>query len=267
MAPVGKIKSTVFDMDFEVKTFESVEDGNTVNIITHEALEDIIHNQLPEKVGIRYDFTVVSALEAHSVVQCVMSSAEPKRRIVAVGEAVPATLETAISQQYPTTMAWNRAFDRAAIKFLGFEGKVLSNLEAPAYNGAEDGTTNVDLSDDNTPKAAEAAQEAQSGKKQAAPAPAPTGEKKAAQGTRTPPAASQRTNASAQKPANAEAIAAAGATVLDFGKFRGKKMTFEQVAATEDGPGYIRWMVERATGLPANLKQAAEVYHAYLGGK
>lgn len=265
---MAQIKSKVFNLTFETKTFESVEDGNSVNIITHEALEGIIHDQLPANVEVRYDFTVVASDISHCVVQCVMSSVAPKRRIVAIGETVPDTLETDISKQYPCTMACNRAFDRAAIRFLGLEGKVLSNLEAPAYNGADDGTTNVDLSDvpDETP--AEAAMRpqgvAESGEK-AKQASTPSGQKKPVQGVQKPQAANPAAQP-AQKADMPEDVKAAASVVLAFGKYKHDNLTLAQIGETEAGRNYINWMLTKATNLPAEYRRAATLYYSYLTG-
>jgi hypothetical protein len=106
-------------------TFEKEENGRVVKIILHDSLEDVIHNQA---TGVHYSYEIVSSDPIHSVVICTMSD-DNGRCVVGIGESIPATLDTPIAQNYPTLIATQRAFDRAAIRYLNLPGKVFSNTE------------------------------------------------------------------------------------------------------------------------------------------
>lgn len=117
-------KTLAKEIDFA--TFEKTDEfGKPIKIIYHDSLQSVIHD-----AKVKYDFTFVSADPAHSVVVC--SMADNSGRIVReVGESIPVTLDTEIAKNYPSLIASQRAFDRAAIRYLDLPGKVFSNLEIP----------------------------------------------------------------------------------------------------------------------------------------
>lgn len=121
-----QLQSKSLGKTFDFVTFEREENGRVVKIIMHDSLEDVIHNQAE---GVNYSYDVISADRNHSIVKCEMSNKDGSRHIVAIGESVPETLDNDIAQKYPTLIASQRAFDRAAIRFLDLPGKVLSNVE------------------------------------------------------------------------------------------------------------------------------------------
>lgn len=121
-----QLQSKSLGKTFDFVTFEREENGRVVKIIMHDSLEDVIHNQAE---GVKYSYDVISADRNHSIVKCEMSNKDGSRHIVAIGESVPETLDNDIAQKYPTLIASQRAFDRAAIRFLDLPGKVLSNVE------------------------------------------------------------------------------------------------------------------------------------------
>ena len=121
-----QLQSKALNKTFDFVTFEREENGRVVKIIMHDSLEDVIHNQAE---GVQYSYDVISADRNHSIVKCEMSNKDGSRHIVAIGESLPETLDNDIAQKYPTLIASQRAFDRAAIRFLDLPGKVLSNVE------------------------------------------------------------------------------------------------------------------------------------------
>ena len=123
------IHSKYLNKDFQVNIYEKDENGRTLSIITHDSLEDIIHNQI-ESGQVVYDYELVKISPEHCVAKCVISDKQ-RRRIVAIGESKPSTLETEIAANYPATIATQRAFGRAVIRYLILPGKVFSNLEIP----------------------------------------------------------------------------------------------------------------------------------------
>lgn len=125
------IKSNYLDMEFEVSCWEMGEDGRKLTIIEHAAFEDIIFNQLAEEVDIEYTLEPIIGIANYPVMKCTMKDGTG-RCIIAIGEAHPNSLINDISRQNPVIMAGNRAFDRAAIRYLNLEGKVYSSEEIPS---------------------------------------------------------------------------------------------------------------------------------------
>lgn len=123
------IRSNYLDRNFEVSCWEMEQkNGRKLIIIEHAALEDIIFNEIAQP-GFNYELTPVVGMANHPVAMCVMTDAN--RRIIAIGEAHPESLVNKISRQNPVIMACNRAFDRAAIRYLDLEGKIYSSEEIP----------------------------------------------------------------------------------------------------------------------------------------
>lgn len=124
------IKSKYLEQEFEVSCWEMHEkNGRALTIIEHAAIEDIIFNKI-DKEGFTYELEPVVGVASHPVFKCVMTDGY-MRKIIAIGEAEPSTLINHISRQNPSIMASNRAFDRAAIRYLNLEGKVYSSEEIP----------------------------------------------------------------------------------------------------------------------------------------
>ena len=93
----------------------SVEKIGNVYLINHKTLEDAMR-------GVDVAMDIKSATE-HSVVTCKIGD------IITIGECTPDTVFNELDKSYPVTLAWLRAFDRAAIKYLDFEQDVYSNKE------------------------------------------------------------------------------------------------------------------------------------------
>jgi len=119
------IHSPYLDMDFEMLTYQT-DDGKT--IISHNSLEDIINNELPMEYETRHDTKLLYVSDAHNVAQCIFVD-KMNRRIQGIGETTFATLKTEVARDNPALMATQRAFDRAAIRYLRLPGKVYSSLE------------------------------------------------------------------------------------------------------------------------------------------
>ena len=103
--------------------------GRQNTIVFHHELENLINEVLPNAgICIRYDFVVYNNNLDDVVVKCEMWDSQ-MRRVVTIGEATPSTLNSTIEKAFPTTMAMHRAFDRAAIRFLGLGMHVYSNME------------------------------------------------------------------------------------------------------------------------------------------
>ena len=131
------IKSKYFDRDFTVSCWEMEQGGRTLTIIEHAAFEDIIFNELAEEpIDLEYILEPILGVATYPVMKCTMKD-NSGRRIIAIGEAHPNSLVNEISRQNPVIMAGNRAFDRAAIRYLNLEGKVYSSEEIPSEEEKE----------------------------------------------------------------------------------------------------------------------------------
>ena len=113
---------------------EDIIDGDAViGLISHESLKDVLLNQVPPDLEVKYTFNVIKAELDHSVVACVITDSTG-RRIETLGEATLPTLINDISRNYPTTMAKKRAFDQAVIDYIGMPGKVYSDVQFDLYS-------------------------------------------------------------------------------------------------------------------------------------
>lgn len=121
---MAKVHSRYLNCDFDVLVNEKNRDGEMVSIISHESLRDIISNQIPMKMGVNYTYENFGN-NHHPVVCCTMYD-KAGRKVQALGEATQSSLETENSKRFPTVIAAQRAFDRAAIDFLAFPGKIIA---------------------------------------------------------------------------------------------------------------------------------------------
>lgn len=255
---MSKFLSRYLNVEFEVTSYEAQENGEPVQILSHEALENIVHNLAPKELKLRYDFKDMLISDHHCVICCTFQDADG-RRIQSIGETVLATLETDIARNYPAVMAAQRAFDRGAIRYFDFPGKVMSNLEGADSNAVNNGETNVDVSApvaNNEGKPVDApiapSAPAAAASENAAPTHAPV--KNAAQGA----SQTAQKNSSNQKPA-----ADPGSVIFDATqKYRGKNMTIAQVYETDSG--YITWFVKKFSATSAHAIEVQKACAAYL---
>jgi hypothetical protein len=117
--------SKTLQREINFATFEKENEfGRPIKVIFHDSLQEVIHNE----AKVKYDFNFIVANADHTVVVCTMVDGSG-RLIREVGESIPATLDTEIARNYPSLIASQRAFDRAAIRYLDLPGKVFSNME------------------------------------------------------------------------------------------------------------------------------------------
>lgn len=121
------IYSHYFGKEIDLTTGVATGVGGKKNkIVYHYELENVI-NTLCKDVAC--EFTVCNANPNDIVVICKMSGGEWGKSVSAIGEATPETLKSSVEKAYPTTIAFHRAFDRAAIKFLELGPHIYSNME------------------------------------------------------------------------------------------------------------------------------------------
>lgn len=88
-------------------------------LVQHSTLEKVAQAH-----QVCFDMAVVASDEKHAAVVC-----RHETGIMTIGEATEGSMWTDIDRQYPITIAWNRAFDRAMIRLLSFREEVYSNKE------------------------------------------------------------------------------------------------------------------------------------------
>lgn len=260
---MAKFLSRYLNKEFEVASYEGQENGEPIQILSHEALENIVHNMAPKELKLRYDFKDMLISDNHCVICCTFQDAEG-RRIQAIGETLPATLETDIARNYPAVMAAQRAFDRCAIRYFDFPGKVMSNLEGVDSDAVNNGETNIDVS---SPLPAE---ENPANAPVAPPAPAPAasivGEPNRQPTNKAPVRGSQSVQGGGVKNENAAKTTATtdpGSVIFDATqKYRGLNMTIAQVY--ESKPSYIDWFVNTYHATSAHAIEIQKTCAAFL---
>ena len=242
------IKSSYLNKEINLKTGTASGPGGRKNIIVfHHELEHFIQEVLPnEGIEVYYDFIVCSTTPDDIVVKCDMWHGS-KRRVVTLGEATPSTLNSSIEKAFPTTMASHRAFDRAAIRFLGLGPHVYSNMEmdpdgpvtTPHHNLVDVTPSNtvsedVETVDQSTAtKAPESEQHIQSEPKTET-AVKHQSEKTAqcVNASQSTPEQSSEKRGAASKPAS-NSVDADGAVKITFGKYTKDSKTVAEIFATD----------------------------------
>ena len=135
-----KLRSGYLNRDIIVDFQNTEVNGLPTILITHDSLEDVIFNQIPNECNfmVNCQKIVEHVSSGHAVVQCILSD-DTGRTIPCIGESVSKTLYTEIARGIPVTMAEIRAFDRAAIRYLDLPGKVYSNEEGVQADTAKYG--------------------------------------------------------------------------------------------------------------------------------
>lgn len=126
---VKKIKSPYTNIEYELETFDKSTNEDIMTIISHNSLERLMHNVLMNSdYSVNYDLNFIECTKRHTVVECVIWD-KNSRRISGIGESSLESLNSSIAKQYPSLTASQRAFDRAIIRYLGFEGRCYSDSE------------------------------------------------------------------------------------------------------------------------------------------
>lgn len=121
-----KINAINIKKEIEVECYET-EDG--LRIVPHSALE-----KLADEYNIRYHQDLLFCNGYQIIFKCTATANLEgiERYAEQIGESSKSNLTTKISQSYPAIMASKRAFDRAVIRLLGFEGVYSDNeIETP----------------------------------------------------------------------------------------------------------------------------------------
>lgn len=105
---------------------------NDVSGPKHSSLEQLFYDVI-QPTGARLSSRWIESSASHVVVEITIENQKTGRCVTAAGESVPDSLNTEIGRKYPATMAYNRAFDRAILRYLG-----LYNLYAETEGVAQD---------------------------------------------------------------------------------------------------------------------------------
>ena len=124
-----KLYSKTANQELEVDVMTKEQNGQVLTVIKHASLQDIIYNQLaickgPENISID-----LLSHNPYPVYRCTIWDKERDRYAVGIGSGKPETLAAGIASDYADESASNRAFDRAAITYLQFPGRQLSEGE------------------------------------------------------------------------------------------------------------------------------------------
>lgn len=121
------IFSKYLSKEFDVTVIEGENNGKAISIISHDSLRNILID-ISKEYNISYEYTSLEVSINHNVFLCTIQD-NKGRKITEIGESSKASLYGDIGNKYPTLTAAQRAFDRAVIAFLGFDGKYLSSTE------------------------------------------------------------------------------------------------------------------------------------------
>lgn len=143
-----KLYSKTAGRELDVETIEKEQDGQVLTVIKHASLMDIIYNQLE----ICKDPDCIKIEDArpnspYPVYRCTIWDKEKNRCAVGIGSGKPETLTAGIASDYADESASNRAFDRAAITYLQFPGRNLSEEEVGIFSPI-DLTASLKLTED-----------------------------------------------------------------------------------------------------------------------
>lgn len=227
-----KLFSKYLNMEFAVTTSEVAEGGDTILVVSHDSLETVIHDMIPLEQGVMYDYDILINDASHPVIKCTVCDAKG-RRVQAIGEASVDSLETEIARKYPVIMAAQRAFDRAAIRYLNFPGKTFSSAEnarpVPAQGEYQPATAALNKTEER-----DRDQSATYG------------------------------NASVNVNVDGAAdVSGPGAVVISIGKYKPQHKTVAQIAADNGGLDWLNYIASKMTE-PKDQINAVKAYLASL---
>lgn len=128
-----KLYSKTAGRELDVEVMEKDQGGQILTVIKHASLQDIIYNQLevckdPECIKVD-----LLSHNPYPVYRCTIWDKTLNRCAVGIGSGKPETLTAGIASDYADESASNRAFDRAAITYLQFPGRQLSEEEVGIF--------------------------------------------------------------------------------------------------------------------------------------
>lgn len=128
-----KLYSKTAGRELDVDVMEKDQGGQILTVIKHASLQDIIYNQLEvckDPECIKMDLL---SHNPYPVYRCTIWDKTLGRCAIGIGSGKPETLTAGIASDYADESASNRAFDRAAITYLQFPGRQLSEEEVGIF--------------------------------------------------------------------------------------------------------------------------------------
>lgn len=230
-----KLYSKTIERELDVETMEKEQNGQILTVIKHASLMDIIYNQIelckdPDCIKIED----ARPNSPYPVYKCTLWDKTRNRCTVGIGSGKPETLPAGIPADYADESASNRAFDRAAITYLQFPGRQLSEEEVGIFIPV-DLTPSVDLpeepmNDEPVPAIKEAPIKTQVADNFTGamnpPVETPTEE----------PAKEDEVDAPAEATSsetNDEELEMIGAKIIQFGKYKNSPITVKEVCESD----------------------------------
>lgn len=250
------------EIDVNLTEFQDV--GEAVTIIPHDVLHDLIYNsEEAAKNNIQVHSAVAVSEPGHYAFYCIIND-KNGRRIEGFGESTPGTLTTEISRNYPALMANKRAFDDAAIKFLGCEGKVYSDqqidISGQQYGGCTPDSF-VDASDDASVTgtgdiSGDISDDITTGSSENAPAPTAQAKKNDA------PKATKNSSAVPAADEDDPDLDEFDTTIIVCGSLKREGLSVR--AAYEKKPDAIEWIAKNLPGKNDTFKAQKEICQRFL---
>ena len=133
------------EKDYLFTAYKRDEDGRSLYILRHLELWNYFQDVLRTYKDVRISMPPIEVGTQHNVVSCTITSEDHVTPLTFIGETVTRYLSN-IGQTSPFQIAWNRAFDKAALEFFGILSKkftedglpiIYSSDEEPDYNTPE----------------------------------------------------------------------------------------------------------------------------------
>lgn len=121
-----KLYSHAYGREFNVEICPK-NNGEQFSVISHKSLQDIHDIEL--RGMLNTSLNVVKDSATHAIVECQITDTAAAFAVVEIGEKMKTANDSEIGKSFPVTTAYTRAFDRAMIRILGFEGKFYSDVE------------------------------------------------------------------------------------------------------------------------------------------
>jgi hypothetical protein len=161
-----------YDVEYvEITEKNDMGEAETKEVLLHSTYKRLIND---ECIGVTYHYAYISLGEiGHYAATCAISDSNG-RRVEGVGETNPASLATEIARKYPVQMAHKRAFDDAAMVFLGLYGNYSDSQIIPTSSNAPTSTASSASAKQEKPtKKSGATEKSEAAKPASAPAAAP----------------------------------------------------------------------------------------------
>ncbi len=120
-------KITLEGIDMTMPVDIITEDG--VGLIRHDILENFITKN--PRITVDYKLLHMNPEQKIIIVQCTMTDIQTNRSVTKIGETNENTLTSEVSRNFPATIAYQRAYNRAGIAILGLNegGHIYSDVE------------------------------------------------------------------------------------------------------------------------------------------